>query len=581
MDENENKNPQSQEENSEKTQLKHYIEHLIENSEEINKALNEMVELTDVLDIEHVEEVKEVKSNEEISSEEPIDVIEILNNIDDIMNNKSIDADKSETTIEKEPDPVLVQRDTDIEKLALIKEYFPGKKDGGLTYTMMLSVLAMKDAGDVDFKPTDLLMYQEYLDIDNIIKLYKSRRDFPTRVRYYIKEYLRYLPNFQESAPKQSAETINSHYVRARNSKYFLTKLYQEDLLEEFYKHMYYDYIDLKNDFQTKELIDYSENAIEGVSWLNPETIEKLLEETNYDNESYKSFLKKLLDPSVYKKPKLETPSEVIFTELENKFPNFKEVTQYYKAQFRLNRMTQKERVPPVLLLGEPGIGKTHFAQMFAKALNTGYTFIDLASATDAWILSGLHASWRSGKPGKLFNSMMNSKTLSPVVLMDEIEKAPKGHHDSTTPLYQLLEETNAKEFVDEFIDFPADLSHIIVIACANSVEGLSEPLQSRFRIFNIPNPTLEQHAVIINSIYHEETSNSSLFEENLSEDVVDLLSTYSIREAKVKITEAVGKALLEFNEEQLEEIKQGQYKIKIEPKHIVEVKINKKKIGF
>ena len=86
---------------------------------------------------------------------------------------------------------------------------------------------------------------------------------------------------------------------------------------------------------------------------------------------------------------------------------------------------------------------------------------------------------------------------------------------------------------------------------------------------------------MIINSIYHEETSHSTLFEDNLSEDVVDLLSTYSIREAKVKITEAVGKALLEFNEEQLEEIKQGQYKIKIDPKHIVEVKVNKKKIGF
>lgn len=476
--------------------------------------------------------------------------------------------------------PAKVVRDSNPEKIAKIKDLFPGRRDGGLTYAMMLALTAIDDSDDVEEGSKNLLYYYGYFEFESIMRVYKNRRDLPTPIRNYLRNYLVYL-GFEESAVKQNHTIIQNHYVKANHTRYFLTKLYQEELLEEFIKHIRYDYIDLKNNIPITEFINYSEEDHDAISWLNFDHIERSLEEDNYDNDVYKAFLKKLLDPAVYLKHKLQKPSEIIWSQLEIQFPNFSEVTAYYKAQFRLNQMTGKERIPPILLLGEPGIGKTHFAKCLAKALQTGYTFIDLASATDAWVLSGLHAGWKNGKPGKLFSAMLNSPTLSPVVLMDEIEKSPKGHHDATTPLYQLLEETNAKEFVDEFVDLPADLSHIIVIACANSLEGLSEPLQSRFRIFNVPSPSPEQHATIINHIYQEEKNHSNLFEDNLSLDIIYLLSNYSIREAKVKLTEAIGKALLEFNEDELAQIKLEQYKIKLEPHHIVDVKTHKKKFGF
>ena len=436
----------------------------------------------------------------------------------------------------------------------------------------------------IDEKKTIELNIQQsinpFFDLFNFIKTYKTRRDLPDCIEQQFDKYLSSI-HYESNLLKQEKNTLAMHNKNVKYATVFLNQLVKKNLLLEYFQHIQYDFWDLHNKQEVADWYYYGENFLDGIVWIKHDELLTAYDNAINDNDNYKNFLYKLDDPQILSKPSLDFSKEDFFEHLSEKFPNFIEVIQFFKSQFRLNRITNKNRIQPVLLLGEPGIGKTHFAKTLAKILKTGYTFIDLASATDAWVLSGLHASWKNGKPGKLFQAMFYSSTANPVILLDEIEKAPKGHHDSTTPLYQLLEETNAKEFVDEFVDFPVDLSHMIVIACANDLEPLSEPLQSRFRIFNIPNPTKDEQKIIVQSIYEDEIVNSSAFEKKLDNIILEQLVDFSIRECKVRIAEAVGQSLLSLSSSELDNIDNSNVKIKITEQHINFKKNKKKVFGF
>lgn len=299
------------------------------------------------------------------------------------------------------------------------------------------------------------------------------------------------------------------------------------------------------------------------IPWFNRTELElhykKLSKVKESDRQSSLEFIKSMLSDNNHLRKNLVLESEDFFDDLKAKFPNFKEVLDFYKGQFRLKSLTGKTRIQPILLLGEAGVGKTYFAKELAQLLNTGYTFIDMGSLTSNWVLSGNNGSWKNAKQGKILESLMKSKTINPLILMDELDKARSGDWDPTMVLYQLLEEINAKEFIDEYIDFPFDASSIIYIACANSIQTIPEPLISRFKIFTIQKPEDEQHGVVINNIYQEAIRNAKIFSTELEPAIIKKLKSFSLRAAKVAIDDAISRALLELSPDQIEQkIKDG-----------------------
>ena len=97
--------------------------------------------------------------------------------------------------------------------------------------------------------------------------------------------------------------------------------------------------------------------------------------------------------------------------------------------------------LPPMLLLGEPGIGKTHFARKIAQLLGTGFGFVPMSSLTAGWVLSGASSQWKNAKPGKVFDTFLNGDYANPVIVVDEIDKASAdGQYDPLGALYELLE---------------------------------------------------------------------------------------------------------------------------------------------
>lgn len=300
----------------------------------------------------------------------------------------------------------------------------------------------------------------------------------------------------------------------------------------------------LKIDFCNKIDTKKAENANK-IKWYDNYTFRKHNQNTN------SSYVEELKSINSSFKFKLELKSESIFNDLKLSFPHFKEVIDFYKSQFRLNKLIGKKRIEPVLLLGDAGIGKTLFAKRLAQALETGYTFIDMGSCSSAAVLSGHAPTWSDAKQGRILEAMADSPTISPVVLLDELEKCGDGGHhaDPRTPLFQLLEENTAKEFTDEFFNMSFDVSGIIYVACANTLDGLSEPLLSRFKVFTVELPREDDFANIVQQIYTSELNNSVYFSEELSKDIIDYLNGKSLREVKSLISEAIAKSILEIDD--------------------------------
>lgn len=317
------------------------------------------------------------------------------------------------------------------------------------------------------------------------------------------------------------------------------------------------------------------------VEWFNRTNLELHLKNLSKEKDNTcVEYIKTMLSNQNHMRNNLLIKDETFFDTLTEQFPNFKEVINFYKGQFRLRKLTGKIYTPPVLLFGEPGIGKTKFAKELAKYLETGYTFIDMGSMTANWLLTGNNGTWKNARQGKILESVMKSNTISPLILMDELDKAKGGEYDASPALYQLLEEVNAKEFNDEFVDFTFNASGIIYIACANSINNISEPLLSRFKIFNVQKPSDSQLDNIIQNIYHEAIKDTNLFEETIEKSLATKLKKYSLRNIKVMIDDAISQVLLEFNSEDLSQMISMNKKIIITEKYITDTH-KKATIGF
>ena len=333
------------------------------------------------------------------------------------------------------------------------------------------------------------------------------------------------------------------------------------------------------SEFDLNEKFENTEK--DNVVWFNRAKLEKHFEKISQQKDSSNSHLiNTMLQDSNHIRKNLFVEDENIFTKMSEDFPNFQEVIDFYKGQFRIKKLTKKINVQPILLLGAPGIGKTYFAQQMAEYLNTGYTFLDFGSMTAKWILAGANGTWKDAKQGKILDSIINSKTINPVVVMDELDKARGGDYDPTVVLYQLLEEINAKEFTDEFIDFSFNSSGIIYIACANDAYKLSDPLLSRFKTFEINLPSDEQFHKIIHNIYKQIIINTEIFSPTLSENVIKVLKGKSMRNIKSNLQDAVNKAIIEIDLKTIDKIKKDKQFITLTPEHLSSI-YEKPTIGF
>jgi ATP-dependent Lon protease len=233
---------------------------------------------------------------------------------------------------------------------------------------------------------------------------------------------------------------------------------------------------------------------------------------------------------------------------LLDELPNFAEVLEDIRKHLALCIGTNDSiELPPMLLLGEPGIGKTHFARKIAQLLGTGFGFVPMSSLTAGWVLSGASSQWKNAKPGKVFDTFLNGDYANPVIVVDEIDKASgDGQYDPLGALYELLEIETATRFVDEFVELPIDASGALWLATANDAARIPEPLLSRLAVYEIEAPDAEGTARIAATIYSEIRKAHDWgrpFPEALSAAALDRLAGLPPREMRRAIHSAFGAA--------------------------------------
>jgi len=202
----------------------------------------------------------------------------------------------------------------------------------------------------------------------------------------------------------------------------------------------------------------------------------------------------------------IKPSSHAAVDELYDASPNFAEVIDDLR-KFLALAVAGNEAVQftPMLLLGEPGLGKTYFAKRLAQALGTGFEFVSMSSLTAGWVLTGASSQWHNARPGKVAQTLVEGEYANPVVVLDEVDKAGGDHrYDPLGALYTLLERDTAAHFKDEFIDVDMDASHILWVATANDAATLPEPILSRMNVYAIERPDHEGSRRIALAVYRE-----------------------------------------------------------------------------
>ncbi len=235
---------------------------------------------------------------------------------------------------------------------------------------------------------------------------------------------------------------------------------------------------------------------------------------------------------------------------LYDDLPNFGDVLDDIKRQLSLC-VNSRDRLElaPMLLLGDPGIGKTHFAKRIANLLGTGFGFISMSSLTAGWIIGGASSQWKNAKPGKVFETFLRGEYANPVMVVDEIDKASSdGAYDPLGAMYSLLEHDTATEFIDEFVEIPIDASEVVWVATANDARHIPEPILSRMNVYEIEAPDHDAACRIATAIYREIRESHDWgrrFPALPDQSVIERLAGFSPREMRKAINQAFGNASL------------------------------------
>ncbi|OGB00706.1 MAG: AAA family ATPase [Burkholderiales bacterium RIFCSPHIGHO2_12_FULL_69_20] len=239
---------------------------------------------------------------------------------------------------------------------------------------------------------------------------------------------------------------------------------------------------------------------------------------------------------------------------LYDEMPNFHAVLDDIRRQLALCHDSRDAlEITPMLLLGPPGVGKTHFAREVAQLLGTGMGFISMSSLTAGWVLSGASSQWKGARPGKVFETLVDGQYANPVMVVDEIDKARGEHaYDPLGALYSLLEHDTAQQFVDEFAEVAVDASQLIWVATANDERAIPEPILNRVNVYQVQMPDRDAARAIARRLYASIRNShdwGQRFESEPGDDVLDRLAEVAPREMRRAWMTAFGNARLDGRE--------------------------------
>jgi ATP-dependent Lon protease len=318
-----------------------------------------------------------------------------------------------------------------------------------------------------------------------------------------------------------------------------------------------------EDDDDKKEIIKYEEKIKKAK--LNKEVKDKVnyelsrlkgMNQTSSESNVVKTYLDWALDIPWGKYTKESIDVVKAREVLDNEHFGLEDVKDRIIEYLAVKQFSKSQKGPILCLVGPPGVGKTSIARSIAHAINRKYTRISLGGMKDEAEIRGHRKTYVGAIPGRIVYAMKEAKSMNPLMLFDEIDKINSNYKgDPSDALLEILDSEQNKDFRDSYLEVPMDLSKVMFIATANTLETVPRPLLDRMEVIEVSGYTYEEKFNIakrhlIPKIFKELDIpvNKINIEDNSIMDVIEGYTRESgVRGLERKLNSLVRKALAEM----------------------------------